>query len=235
MGRWSLIFRPVRQGLNAQPAQFHIHVRMLDVLIGNSTFLQKNYVFFAPEVLDTIPGESSVSDGWKLFKHPSSVFTEVVTTGFFICFSPVSYTWNTLGIDHHKANSAAGTRSWKVLLVLRCTADVTGAGELRSLKAQQAEQEPGIAARISCLSARLTRLCCPSSCSQPCLQLLWEGNRWNPAGSGGGCLTQLRLCMSWGRGKCTQGPDEGLGEEFPVVRPGLGAPLLLTSTQHNHQ
>lgn len=94
--------------------------------MGNSTFLQKNYVFFAPAVLDTTPEESSMSDGWKLFKHPSSVFTEV-TTGFFICFSPVSSTSNTLGIDVHQGTWAAGMRSWKVLLVFRCTADVTDA------------------------------------------------------------------------------------------------------------
>lgn len=48
----------------------------------------------------------------------------------------------------------------------------------------QAKQEPGIAARISCLSAQHIGLCCPSCCSQTCLQLLLEGSRWNCAGSG---------------------------------------------------
>lgn len=86
-GCWSLIFRQLGRALNAQPPQFHIHVRVLHVWMGNSIFLQKNYVFFAPADLDTIPEESFMSDGWKLFKHPSSVFTEV-TTGFFICFFP---------------------------------------------------------------------------------------------------------------------------------------------------
>lgn len=93
--------------MNAQPPQFHIHAWVLDVSMGNSTFLQKNSVFFAPAVSDTTPGEISMSDGWKLFKHPSSVFTEEVTTVFFICFFPVSYTRNTLGIDVHRGTWAA--------------------------------------------------------------------------------------------------------------------------------
>lgn len=94
------------------------------------------------------------------------------------------------------------------------------------LQPHQAEQEPGIAARISCLSAQL---CCPSCSSQPCLQLLLEGNRWSWAGSGGWCLTKLGLCM--GRGTRPEGPDEGLEEEFPVVRPGLGT--LCSSHPHS--
>lgn len=91
-------------------------------------------------------------DGWKLFKHSSSVFTEA-TTVLFICFFLVSYTRNTLGIDVHQGTWAAGMRSWKVLLVFRCPADVSdaaGAAELLP-PASAAEQEPGIAARISCL------------------------------------------------------------------------------------
>lgn len=64
-----------------------------------------------------------MSDGWELFKHPSSVFTEV-TTAFFICFSCFlhrEYTGN-----RSPQTSAAGASSWKVLLVLRCTAAVPG-------------------------------------------------------------------------------------------------------------
>lgn len=138
-----------------------------------------------------------------------------------------------MGRDLHKATSAAGMKSWKVLVVFRCTAGVTDAAGEAEL--QQAEQEPGIAGRISCLSAQHIGLCCPSCCSQTCLQLLLEGNRWNCAGSGGRCLTKLGLCMSWGRGDCPERPDKGLEEEFPVVRPGLGTSLLLTPTQHSCQ
>lgn len=116
-----------------------------------------------------------VMDGWKLFKHPSSVFTEA-TTVFFICFSPVSYTRNTLGIDVHQGTWAAGMRSWKVLLVFRCPADVSdaaGAAELLP-PASAAEQEPGTAARISCLWAQHIGLCCPSCCPSLASSCFWK-------------------------------------------------------------
>lgn len=49
-------------------------------------------------------------------------------------FSPAFPLFPTQGIDPHKATSAAGMRCWKVLLVFRCTVDVTdAAGEAELL------------------------------------------------------------------------------------------------------
>lgn len=127
-----------------------------------------------------------------------------------------------MGRDLHKATSAAGMKSWKVLVVFRCTAGVTDAAGEAEL--QQAKQEPGTAGRISCLSAQHIGLCCPSCCSQTCLQLLLEGNRWNCAGSGGRCLTKLGLCTSWGRGNCPRDLTRGwkrnsqwLGQDWELL------------------
>lgn len=72
----------VGRALNAQPPQFHIHVRLLDVLMGKSTFLQRKYVFFAPAALDTIPEQSSMSVWWM----------EAVQTSE-LCIYRSSYNW----------------------------------------------------------------------------------------------------------------------------------------------